>query len=268
MPSRGQLTLVFRTRGGQTYLAAQYVQAPYKILRPFVLDDGRAALQILNVGPGLLAGDEYALDVHLEAGAKVVLINQAATKLHTMEPGMSASQRVTLRVDEQAELEYYPGLTVPFPGSAFKQRLHVQLSPSARFGVLESWATGRIRRGETLRFRQLSSRTRVYVDGVPVYQDALELTPRSHKLAGWGLLEGHAYYASGYWRWTDGPTLEDVTEPNLLAVTGKPPNGHVYLRALAQDSAYLSRYLQCTLRALRQHWLLAEVGLERFSSAF
>lgn len=259
------LRLVFRARRGATYLAEQHARAPLAVVRPFPMPDGSALLQIVHVAPGLMGGDAYRLDVVVEPGARVILTAAAATRPHRMRSGASAAQRTTLTVMAGGALEFYPGLTIPFPEAEFVQTLDVALAPGAKFGMLEQWAMGRIERGEYLLFRRLSSRTRVAVGGVPCYADALELRPREAPPAGWGMLEGHRYVASGYWCWDAAPNQRDVARPDLLLVSGVPPHGHCYLRALAQDGAVMRSALREFLATQRAAWGLTPLSVERYA---
>lgn len=107
-----------------------------------------------------------------------------------MPPGVSVRQQVRCTVMDGGTLEYYPGLTIPFPQAAFTQTVAVSVGSAAKFGMLATWAMGRVERGEYLAFRQLSSRTTVALDGGPCYCDAIELSPECGA-SGWGVLEGH-----------------------------------------------------------------------------
>lgn len=60
-----------------------------------------------------------------------------------MAPGRKASQHVRILVEEDGELEYYPGLGIPYPDAEIHQRTEVLLSPGSRFGWFEIWTTGR-----------------------------------------------------------------------------------------------------------------------------
>lgn len=269
---QGVLRLVFRARGGATYLAEQFVRAPFRIVRPFALDDGSGLLQLTHVAPGMIGGDAYRLDVIVEPGARVVLIGAAATKVHRMPVPGAAVQTVTCTVMAGGALEYYPGLVIPFPDSEFVQTVDVTLAPEARFGMLELWAMGRIERGEYLAFRRLSSRARVVLDGRPCYLDALELRPdRSHP-AGWGVLEGHRYVATGYWLWdAAGDAAEpaaDIARPDLLLVSGVPAAGRLYVRGLARDGLALGAALSAFLSRQRAVWGLSPIAFERYSGLF
>lgn len=266
-----ELELVFRERRGVTYLAEQYVRAPLKVWRPFPLPDGRVLLQIVNVSPGLMAGDHYRLTVTVTGGAKLVLVNQSATKVHRMPAGEHASQEVNLHVENGGELEYYPGLTIPFPESDFTQRTCAQLATGGCFGMLEAWAMGRTGRGEHLAFRRLSSRTFVFREGRPVYADALELEPHFLNVCGWGVLEGHKYLANGCWWWREVTEREahktskpaSPAEPTL--VCGALPSQGEFLRAMYPDGFALSQTLQIWVNGWRRLQHLPCLGLARYS---
>jgi urease accessory protein len=263
----GRLELVFAPRGSGTALVHAYARAPLKIVRPFPLDAGRQLVQILTLGPGICAGDAYSIDVTVESGARAVVVTQSASRLHGMPDAGRAEQRVTLTVLPGAHLEYYPGITIPFPGSDFSQDLHVAVAAGARFGLLECWAMGRIGRGEYLRFRRISTRTSVLVDGLPAYADTLELSPGEIDLEGWGLLEGHRYIASGYW-YGGGITAAPARSrtPGVLSAFGETAPGHIYLRALASDGPALEHEVRRSIAQVYRCWQLEAIPFPRFAS--
>lgn len=266
-PVEGRLELVFAPRGTRTALVHANARAPLKIVRPFPLDGGRQLVQILTLGPGICAGDSYAIDVTVEAGARAVVITQSASRLHRMAEGSRARQTVTLTVQPGGHLEYYPGLTIPFPGSEFSQEVHAAVGDRARFGLLECWAMGRIGRGEYLRFRRLSARTSVCVDGRPAYADALHLSPGEIDLDGWGLLERHRYVVSGYWC-GDGIAVAPArsSTAGVLSAFGEMAPGQAYLRALAADGPALEHELRQTLARVYRCWQLDTLPFPHFAS--
>ena len=263
----GRLDLVFAARGGATVLTHAHVQAPLKIVRPFELDDGRALVQILHLGPGLCGGDDYTIDITVERGARAVVITQSASRLIGMPDGTHASQHVKLTVEPAGHLEYYPGLTIPFADSSFVQRVHVNAARDSRVGILETWGTGRNGRGEHLAFRRISSRTTMSVDGSVVYADATELEPSVHDVGGSGVLEGYRYVASGFWHGstlTDKPVLP--TRDGVLAAFGQSTPHAVYLRALAMDGAAMADTTSEAVRIVNSAWGLIPIPLGRFTS--
>jgi urease accessory protein len=264
---RGRLALVFAARGGGTVLAHADVHAPLKIVRPFQLADGRVLVQILALGPGLCAGDEYAIDVTVERNASAVVIMQSASRIIGMPAGARAAQNVKLAVDAGGQLEYYPGLTIPFRDSRFVQRVHVDAAADSRLGILETWATGRSGRGEHLAFRGISSRTMVRVDGAPVYADATELAPAEGDVAGTGVLEGHRYFASGFWlNASIEPVHELAVRDGLLSAFGQTTPHRVYLRALSRDGYAMSEATNEAVRTVNAAWGLVPIPLRRFTS--
>jgi urease accessory protein len=263
----GRIELVFRPGRRGTSLARSHVAAPLKIVRPFALDGGRALVQVLTLGPGLCGGDTFALDVIVEPGARAVVIMQTASRILGMSEGASATQSVNLVVGADAQLEYYPGLTIPFADSSLKQQVTVSAHRDARVGILETWAMGRTTRNEYLRFRHLSSRTLVSIDDRPVFADALEIQPALMNGAATGVLENHRYVASGFWHGVpeDG-TIPAVQSGTLLACDRCTSRNQVFLRALADDGYQMATTLQSAIDAINQAWGCEPIPLKRFVS--
>jgi len=236
-------------------------------VRPFLLDGGRALVQILTLGPGLCAGDQCTIDVTVEPGARAVVITQSASRLLSMPHGAHAAQSVALTVKAGGQLEYYPGLTIPFADSSFSQRVDARVDAGARLGVLESWSTGRAGRGEHLRFRRISSRTTIAVDGMPAYTDAVELEPAAANVGGAGILEGYRYVASGFWYGaTLGPAAPMSASNGSLTAMGQSTVDQVYLRALAMDGYALGETLQAAVQRVDAGWGFEPIPLRRFTS--
>jgi urease accessory protein len=266
----GRLTLRFTATGAHTILSHAKVVAPLKIVRPFRLDDGRLLVQMLSLGPGLCGGDACSIDVTVEQGARVVLVAQSATRILAMRDSEPARQRVALTVRAGGQLEYYPGLVIPFPDSSVEQRLDVDLEPGARVGVVESFAMGRTGRGEYLQFRRLLTRTAVAAAGSPLYRDGMDLQPGAANLAGTGVLEGYRYVASGYWYGASDSSIpqrpEDDAGDGVLMAIGQPAANQIYMRVLAADGCRLGESLQKALRGIQAGWGLTPIPLQRFTS--
>jgi urease accessory protein len=263
----GRISLVFRPGRGGTWLAQSHVSAPLKIVRPFALDGGRALVQVLTLGPGLCGGDTCTLDIVVEPGAHAVVIMQTASRVLGMSDGAFATQSVNLVVGADAQLEYYPGLTIPFADSYLKQRVTVSAHRDARVGILETWGMGRATRDEYLRFRRLSSRTVVSVDDRPVFADALEIEPAVMNARATGLLERHRYVASGFWYGV--PAEATITPPEsgaLIAFDRCASRDQVFLRAVAHDGCELTTTLQSAVDAIDAAWGLEPIPLRRFIS--
>jgi urease accessory protein len=257
---QARLELTFSTRGKQSVISSQFTTSPLKIWRPFDVEDNRILVQIVNVSPGVMAGDDYKIELTVQAGAKVVLVNQSATKLHTMPDDQCGKQTIFITVEDNGELEYYPGLTIPFPKSDFTQRVEVHLANTAKFAMLERWSVGRVERNELHQYRKVSSRVRITRAGKPIYADVLELKE------GIGLLDGHSYVASGVWCWGTFSTIKNEQTESMMLVSGQAANEITYLRALAKDGLELKTCLDDFVKCWRKEQGMAAVVFSRFSS--
>jgi urease accessory protein UreH len=276
----GCAELVFARRGTRTVLDRSRVEAPMTVVRPFELPDGRLVVQLITLGPGLCGGDGVRIAVTAEGGAQVIVTTTSATKILSMADGRHAEQRVVLHAEDGASLEYYPALTIPFPGSALKQTVSVTAASTARVGVTECWALGRVARGEYLDFRSLASRTTLTIDGRLVYADTLELEPARHDIAGAGVLSNRRYLAAGFWlgvdlidgadaepsdpftrRIDDGlPASPETTE----VAFGQTAPGLAYLRALGDDGPAMDVAVQRSVELASRAWGIVPVRLDRF----
>ena len=262
----GRAELTFARRGGRTVLVHSRVTAPLTLVRPFPLADGRQLVQLITLGPGFCGGDAVRIHIAVDEGAGVVVTTTAATRVLSMHPGASASQDVEIEAAAGATVEYYPGVAIPFPDSAFAQTVTVRAARAARVGVMETWALGRTARGEYLDFRSLSNRTALTVDGEPIYADATMLAPASGALRGAGVLGGRRYLATGFWYGVtlpdeprDGPTNDDL----LIAFAQSRPDV-AFLRALASDAPALDATLRRVTDRVASAWGQAPVPLDRF----
>ena len=263
----GRLALAFAAGPHGTSLRYAHRAGPLKIVRPFPLEGGGLLVQVLTLGPGMCGGDRHSIDVTVDAGARAVVIMQSASRLLAMDEGDHARLDVRLTVRARGQLEYYPGLTIPFANSSFVQRITATVESGGRLGLLETWAMGRTSRGECLQFRSISARTLVSVDGLPAYADAMELAPAAHDVAGAGVLEGHRYVASGFWHGATLAADNPLAAPEgTLVAMGQSRPEQVYLRALSMDGYALSETVQDAVHRIDRAWSQPPVPLRRFTS--
>lgn len=261
------LSLRFERNGEHTALVERYGSAPFHVSTAGNLADGTLVVQVTVLGPGIAAGDRLTQRIAVGPGAHAIVLFTSANKVLGSSSGAPARQDISIEVADTGALEYYPGLTIPFPDSAFEQRTSVDLSPRARFGILELWAVGRVQRDELFKFASIDARTDVRIGDRPAYTDTLLLERRSD-IAAVGLMEGASYAASGYWCWEEAlPPWEEIGD-ELVMVTGVPPSGHLYLRGLSTDGVALRRAARNLLARQRQAWGLTTLHLERYAPAF
>ncbi len=112
---------------------------------------------------------------------------------------------------------------------------------------------------------ELLHRARVVLGDRPCYLDAIEFSPRPSAPGGMGVLDGHRYVASGYWRWEAPATAQDIAGPDVVLVSGVPAPGHLYARALARNGMALCAALSRFLGRQRAAWGLSSIPFERYS---
>ena len=263
----GTADLVFARERGRTVLKKSRVAAPMAVVRPFDLPDGGLLVQIVSLGPGLCGGDRISVEIRAESGSRVAVTTTAATRVMSMEGEVHAEQRIALHAAEDAVLEYYPCLTIPYPGAALRQTIEVDMAPGARVGVIECWAMGRIARSEYLSFRSFVSRTSVASAGRVLYVDGMQLEPQSTDLAGVGVLAGRGYLASGVWTGVGSALNDDSATPSAdgpLVAFGTSSPGVGYLRVLGTDGPCVDAVIRASVERVSRDWGLMPVSLSRF----
>jgi urease accessory protein len=148
----GRLELAFERRGARTVLTRRRFTLPLQVLEPLDLDgSGWATLVLLNPTGGLLGGDTLTTSVDVGAGARVCLTTPAATQVYRAT-GAASRQRLSVRVGAGGVFEHLPDHVIPSPGARLVQETSVELGPAATALALESWAAGRVARGEAWGF--------------------------------------------------------------------------------------------------------------------
>src|SRR5437879_6537914 len=116
----GRLDLTFVLQNGRTILRNAYCEIPFKITR--VLNRSRpvAHLILMQCTAGLFGGDDIECSIRVERGARVMVTQQAATRIHPSED-LPAVQRHHVFVEAGAELQLYLEPVIPFAGSSLRQ---------------------------------------------------------------------------------------------------------------------------------------------------
>jgi urease accessory protein UreH len=169
-----RMNLTFASQNGQTVLQLAYCEIPFKITRVLNSRHLWAHLILMHCSAGLFGGDELECSIRVERGAKVLLTQQSATKVHpTLGP--PAIQRHRVFVENGAELQLYFEPVIPFAGSSLMQSIRMDLEENARLVFWEGLMAGRIGRGERWQFQKLASETDLRLNGKPVYLERFHL---------------------------------------------------------------------------------------------
>jgi urease accessory protein len=191
---RARMDLIFAQQGSRTVLRYAYCEVPYKITRVLNWRQPAAHLILMHSTAGLFGGDELECSIRVERGARVLLTQQSALKVHPSE-GRPAIQRNRVVVESDGELLLYLEPVIPFADSILRQTTHIDLAPGGRLMFWEGFMTGRVGRGERWQFQELASETNLFVDGCQVYLDRFRL-PTGFERSAWTMGGGN-YWGTG-----------------------------------------------------------------------
>jgi urease accessory protein len=265
--TEGLLDLRFeRMSDGRTVLVRRRQRFPLRITAAMHLDPadrGMAFVYVQNPTGAVFAGDRLLTRVEAGAGARLHITTQAATRVPRAASG-EAWQRIELKLEEDAYVEYAPDQLIPHAGARLEQELAVSVVPGSAFVGTELVSPGRLARGEIHAFELVRLRSEVLdAAGGELCTDVLQLEPRRRRAACRGLLGRHAYVGSVLAA-APGRDCEALAslldravaaEAGVLAAAGSLPNGAgAYARVLAPSS-------HAALRALNAGWAAARAQL-------
>jgi urease accessory protein len=253
-------------RNNRTTIAHQYTTYPLRLSPIFRWDkdsENRAYLYIMNISPGLLAGDRIKMNLNLGANTGLYLTEQAATKVHAMpKPETIASIDFQITIGEAATLELIPEPIIFYQDAALTQKTKIAMHPTATLFLSEILLPGRLARGESYQFRQYTNRLQVTsLEGELWFEDAMHLEGKLNPFKNSQLFASMPIQASFYLILPE--VNLDKIRSNLLdlevdrnniivASTILPQNKGLLVRVLANKTFYIKQYLKSTLNCVRQ----------------
>jgi len=241
----GTLRLGFERRGPATVLARARYTLTLQVLAPMALDDPAAVVSVVNPTGGLLGGDRLTIDVSVGPAAHACLTTPSATKVYRTS-GAPARQDVTLRLEAGAICEWVPDHTIPFAGSALRQRIEVEIADGACLILVDAFAAGRVGRGERWAFRRLESAVTVRDAKGRLLQERFVLTEDGALEPGaLGATDGRPYFASMAVIAADAEafrrevTARFAVEGEVLIAAGALPRRGAVVRCLAASAPAL-----------------------------
>jgi len=177
-PAAGSELAVSLVRGRSVVSASQSA-SPLRLLAS--AGGGHAAwVYQSSLGGGFIGRDHVALRVDVAEGASLFLSSQASTKVYR-----ATRSRFSLDASVAAGgvLVAWPDPVACFAGASFDQTQRFALGRGASLLVVDAYTAGRVARGERWAFERLAARVAVSIEGAPVLDDALLLSPAHGDLA-------------------------------------------------------------------------------------
>jgi urease accessory protein len=182
-PPESVVTVGASRRGHDTVIRELGGVEPWhpRVLRPA---GAVARVALVQSRASLVAGDEVALEVELEGGCAVELVELGATLAHHARGGRPARVRASLRLGPNARLIWLGEPLIAAAGCSVERSTQIELAHGAQVLLGEALVLGRAAE-EPGRAR---TRTRITLEGRPVVEETLDTEPawllRSSAVAG------------------------------------------------------------------------------------
>lgn len=182
-----RLTLKASKKGSSTILEDVYCEAPYRIMRPFPKGE-RTEVIIMSASAGLFGGDSAVWQIDVGCGAGLCVYTQSYEKIFCKN-GRDAVRDLSVNIGEGASLLYLPQPAIPFAGSRYLGNTVINMAESSSLVYGEILSCGRVAMGESFNMELFRSRTRIFVDGAPVFADHTLLKPGEWEYGQLGMWE-------------------------------------------------------------------------------
>ena len=136
-----QLDLTFTSRPDKTVLSKRQQRGPLAVQRAFYPEGDICHLYILRPPGGVVGGDKLRINVDVQERAQALLTTPGATKFYKSQ-GYVAYQQQSIKVDNDASLEWLPQENIYFPGAKAQMRTQINLAETARFIAWETHCFG------------------------------------------------------------------------------------------------------------------------------
>ena len=258
-------------RDRQTIAQHQYTTYPLRLSSAFYLEgkvSSRAYHYLINTSPGLLAGDELNLSLHLQPNTNLYLTDQAATKVHPMpNSGTRSALEYQITLDANASLELVPEPTILYTDAALEQKIKISLHPTAKLFISEIILPGRLAKQEYYDFNYYLNRLQITdLSKKNLFIDTTRLAGKNNQFKTNKLFTSLPIVANAIAILPDTDLnllierIENISlsQSNLIeaATTILPSTNGILIRALGQKTSILKQYitaiLNCTRSATKQ----------------
>ena len=171
------LRLAFARDGDCTRLVRRAHRGPLRVQKA-LYPEGPGACHVIVVHPpgGIVGGDRLDIAFDVPAGCHVLATSPGATKWYRANGRMSR-QDVHLAAGPDAAIEWLPQETIFYDGAAVETTIDVDLAPGAVYIGADTLCFGRQASGERFERGRIRQRTRIRIDGRPVWWEQGDATP-------------------------------------------------------------------------------------------
>jgi urease accessory protein len=260
--AHGRVSLALAASAAGVRRTASREEGSLRVRLPSACADAPEAV-LVNTAGGIAGGDCFAVDLALDAGARLVVTTAAAEKVYR-SLGTSSRFDVAATLAEDADLTWLPQETILFDRARLARTITISLAPTARLLVAETVVFGRAAMGEIVREGGFADRWRISRNGRLIFAENFRLDGAvSERLGDAAVAGGRAALGTVLMAPGDDATAEAVRGA-AGAFRGEVGvsawNGIALARLAAHDGAALRHDLVVLLsalgrRALPRIWL-------------
>jgi urease accessory protein len=186
---RAELNLRFEKAGEATRITERSHHGPLRLLKPlFPEGDQNCHAVIVHPPGGIVGGDSLTTTLIVDEGAHAVATTPGAQKWYR-STAVGASATTTLRLHNNAALEWIPQEAIVFDGAIAQQDLHIHLADSSKLFAWEMLCLGRSARNERFLNGRFSQQIRIFRNDGLLWQERTRLSGDDLLLTsplGWG----------------------------------------------------------------------------------
>lgn len=263
-PWEAALQLRFEWQQGQTRATHRRHHGPLRVQR-MLYPEGNACCHALLLHPpgGIANGDVLEIDIDAHQAAHALLTTPGAAKWYRGQ--RDAIQKLTLRVADDACLEWLPQEAILFDGARAVQHSRIELAPRAALFGWDIVQLGRLAAGEQWNTGHWRQQLEILREGRRVWLERAAMAADDPIRASPLGLAGHAVFGSA---WITSPQLiQDHThalhaarealaaEAGRVGLTWLPAPAHLLLARAVGGSGHQVRALFETLWHTLRPWL-------------
>jgi urease accessory protein len=187
---RATLRLEFAACNDATILARNLHNGPL-VVQKALYPEGPAVCHALILHPpgGIVGNDKLDIGVKLHAGSQALITMPGAAKWYRSN-GAEASQRLDIRVESGAVLEWLPPETILFNGAIARLQSTIDIAAGGSYVGWEILCLGRSASGEKFDAGDLRQAVDISVDGKPVWGERCRMQGGSPMLKSPAALAG------------------------------------------------------------------------------
>jgi len=211
---------------------------------------------LLHPPGGLVTGDTLDIDISVGEGSHVLITTPGAGRVYrAREDSGVQTHNMTLRVDDNAVLEWLPLETILFPKSHARMNTQVKLSQNAKVMTWEVTCFGLPANQQAFTDGSCEQRLQIWQDGRIRFNECLSLKPGDISvLEGSAGLQGYSvngFFVAGPFRDINTQSLDSMMQSLVTQQAQVEKNT---LLAVSLTGEFLTvRYLgQCTEKARKQ----------------